>query len=275
MMPGSAAGTMTVKTARARVAPSASAPSRIAAGTSSSSSSVVRAMIGIIIDAEREAAGQGAELLERQHRHAVDEHADDDRRHAVQRVGGETHRRGEARAGILGHVDAAQDADRNRHQRRRARSASACRRWRWPCRRRASPTGRGMFVKNSRLSAWTPWLTTKNRMKASGTSAISTDSAQAPTKAADISLAAAGRVSCGHLGADDRRRICGRAAMLQISSRDSALTISVMTNSTSPISIERRQVELVGGLGELVGDHRRHRVLRREQRQPTPAGCCR
>ncbi len=49
MMPGSAAGSTTVNTARARVAPSASAPSRIVPGTSSSSSSVVRAMIGIIM----------------------------------------------------------------------------------------------------------------------------------------------------------------------------------------------------------------------------------
>ena len=49
MIPGSAAGTITVNTARARVAPSASAPSRSACGTSSSSSSVVRAMIGIIM----------------------------------------------------------------------------------------------------------------------------------------------------------------------------------------------------------------------------------
>ena len=49
MMPGSAAGSTTLKTARARVAPSASAPSRIEPGTSRSSSSVVLAMIGIII----------------------------------------------------------------------------------------------------------------------------------------------------------------------------------------------------------------------------------
>jgi hypothetical protein len=48
-MPGSAAGTTTEKTARARVAPSARAPSRMLPGTSSSSSSVVRAMTGIIM----------------------------------------------------------------------------------------------------------------------------------------------------------------------------------------------------------------------------------
>ena len=49
MMPGSAAGSITVNVARPRVAPSASAPSRSVDGTSRSSSSVVRAMIGIII----------------------------------------------------------------------------------------------------------------------------------------------------------------------------------------------------------------------------------
>ena len=46
---GSADGNTTLNTARLRVAPSASAPSRIVPGTSRSSSSVVRAMIGIII----------------------------------------------------------------------------------------------------------------------------------------------------------------------------------------------------------------------------------
>src|SRR5215471_3827035 len=49
MIPGNAAGTITVNTARARVAPSASAPSRSASGTRSSSSSVVLVMIGIIM----------------------------------------------------------------------------------------------------------------------------------------------------------------------------------------------------------------------------------
>ena len=49
-------------------------------------------------DAEREAAGERAELLERQHGDPVDEHADHDRRHAVQRVGGEPDERREAGA---------------------------------------------------------------------------------------------------------------------------------------------------------------------------------
>ena len=49
MMPGNAAGSTTVRTARPLVAPSASAPSRMVCGTSRSSSSVVLAMIGIIM----------------------------------------------------------------------------------------------------------------------------------------------------------------------------------------------------------------------------------
>ena len=92
MIPGSAAGSTTVKTARARVAPSASAPSRIDARHEQ------QQFLGRARDdrdhhdAERDAAGERAELLERQHRDPVDEDADDDRRHAVQRVGGEPDR---------------------------------------------------------------------------------------------------------------------------------------------------------------------------------------
>ena len=48
-MPGSAAGRITVHTARERVAPRASAPSLKDSGTSRSSSSVVRTMRGSII----------------------------------------------------------------------------------------------------------------------------------------------------------------------------------------------------------------------------------
>ena len=48
-MPGSAAGRITLQTARPRVAPRARAPSRRLGGTSASSSSVVRTTIGIII----------------------------------------------------------------------------------------------------------------------------------------------------------------------------------------------------------------------------------
>src|SRR5215510_13954995 len=48
-----------------------------------------------------------------------------------------------------------------------------------------SPTGRGLLVKKSTLSDWTPWLTTKNSTNASGTSARPTHSAQANTKSAE------------------------------------------------------------------------------------------
>ena len=48
--------------------------------------------------AERDAAGEHRELPHLQHDDAVDEHADHDRRHAVQRVGGEADDRREPRA---------------------------------------------------------------------------------------------------------------------------------------------------------------------------------
>ena len=63
-------------------------------------------MIGIIITPSASAAGERAELLERQHGDAVDEHADHDRRHAVERVGGEPDRVGQPRVRELGGVDA-------------------------------------------------------------------------------------------------------------------------------------------------------------------------
>src|SRR5260221_14390259 len=47
----------------------------------------------------------------------------------------------------------------------------------------ASPTGFGMCVKNSRVSAGRPCLSTKNRMNPSGTSASATDRAQKATTA--------------------------------------------------------------------------------------------
>ena len=77
------------------------APARLRAalpGTRSSSSSVVRAMIGIIMTPSARPPAMRAELPERQHREAVGEDADDDRRHAVQRVRREAHRRREAGA---------------------------------------------------------------------------------------------------------------------------------------------------------------------------------
>ena len=59
--------------------------------------------------------------------------------------------------------------------------------------------------------------------------------------------------------------------MRQISSRDSALTTSVMTKSTSRFR-RAREVEFLGGLRELVRDDGRHRVLRSEQRPAQPSG---
>ena len=106
-----------MNTACARVAPSASAPSRIVPGTSSSSSSVVRAMIGIIMMPSAMPPARALKCLNGSTAIAVDEYADHDRRHAVQRVGGEPDHRREPAAGVLRHVDTAQDADRDRQQR--------------------------------------------------------------------------------------------------------------------------------------------------------------
>jgi hypothetical protein len=87
-MPGSAAGSTTLKVACARVAPSASDPSRIEPGTRSSSSSVVRAMIGIIMMPSARPPASALNCFTGSTAIGVDEYADDDRRHAVERVGG-------------------------------------------------------------------------------------------------------------------------------------------------------------------------------------------
>jgi hypothetical protein len=55
-------------------------------------------MIGIIITPSAKPPASRAELPERQHRDAVGEHADDDRRNAVQRVRSKSHRAGEPAA---------------------------------------------------------------------------------------------------------------------------------------------------------------------------------
>jgi hypothetical protein len=51
-----------------------------------------------------------------------------------------------------------------------------------------SPTGFGSSVKKAQLSAGTPCFSTKNRMKASGMSAITTESAHRKVMTADVSL---------------------------------------------------------------------------------------
>ena len=121
MIPGSAAGSTTVKTARARVAPSASAPSR----------RVDRDEQQQLLsrphderdhhDAECEATGERREVPERQHRDAERKHADHDRWHAVERIGGEASCRREAGSTVFCRVHAAQHANRNREQRTRGR----------------------------------------------------------------------------------------------------------------------------------------------------------
>ncbi len=159
MMPGSAAGSTTVNTARARVAPERQ-----------------RALLQALRyepqqllgrphderdhhDAQRDAAGQRRELLERQHGDAVREHADHDRRNAVERVGGEADGLGELRSGIFRRVDAAQDADRDRECGADATTTTD------PTMALAipppgSPTGFGMSTMNDQFSDVIPWVST-------------------------------------------------------------------------------------------------------------------
>ena len=72
-------------------------------------------------DRERERAGERRELMEGQHGDAVREHADHDRRDAVERVGGEPGRGREPRASELRRVDAGNQPDRNGDDRAHAR----------------------------------------------------------------------------------------------------------------------------------------------------------
>ena len=111
----------TVKTARARVAPSASAPSRKLDGTSSSSSSVVRMMSGIIMmpsatpPASAEKCPNGSTATPKANMPMTIEGTPFSVS-AAKRVD-----RRETCASVFGRVDAAQHADRNREQRIRGR----------------------------------------------------------------------------------------------------------------------------------------------------------
>ena len=106
-----------------------------------------------------------------------------------------------------------------------------------------SPTGFGIFVKKSRLSDEMPWLTTKNKhererherdqhRQARRSRRTATTASLRRRSAVGVMRpprqSAARRLTTGAVDAS--------RAMLQISSRDSELTISVMTKSTRPIS---------------------------------------
>ena len=78
MMPGNAAGSTTVNIARARVAPSASAPSLSEPGHQEEQFLGGAHDERNHHDPEGEPAGEGRECLEGQHGDPEDEHADDD-----------------------------------------------------------------------------------------------------------------------------------------------------------------------------------------------------
>ena len=97
-------------------APSAMLPSRSVDGTSSSTSSVARAIKGSMMIARPSARGESA-LAAADHDQTEDEHADHDGGHAGQHVQREPDRLGNLRRRELGVEDRKQHADRQRHRR--------------------------------------------------------------------------------------------------------------------------------------------------------------
>ena len=118
-IPPTAVGRITVSTVRVREAPSAMLPSRSVDGTSSSTSSVARAIKGSMMIARPSAAGEAA-LAAADHDQAEDEHADHDGGHAGQHVQREPDRFGQPLRRELGVEDRKQHADRQRDRRRRS-----------------------------------------------------------------------------------------------------------------------------------------------------------
>ena len=105
-----------------------------------------------------------------------------------------------------------------------------------------SPTGVGMCVKKSSVSACTPRVTAKKRMKASGTSANSTAMPQSAVMTKETPLRTRGllmRAPPAALTTGAARRAVPLPCrpMRQMRRRDTPLTSSVMMNSSSPISI--------------------------------------
>ena len=97
-IPGAAAGSTTLQVVRHRGAPSASAASFWASGTSRRISSEERTTIGNITSAEGDPARERREVAHRDHDAEVDDEAGDDRGHAEQHVDDEA----DARAGPSG-----------------------------------------------------------------------------------------------------------------------------------------------------------------------------
>ncbi len=90
-------------------------------------------------DAQREAAGQGGEVLHGHDDQGVGENSDDDGRHAVQQVRGVAN---DERNTSCRRIPPGRRRPASRWERRSARPAAAacrCPRWHWPCRRRFRP----------------------------------------------------------------------------------------------------------------------------------------
>src|SRR6185436_11258678 len=119
-----------------------------------------------------------------------------------------------------------------------------------------SPTGLGRWVKKARSRAGRPWLTTKKRIQPSGTRASSTASAQKADTAAEearrLKEVRVGVPMSGSRHPPDQEP--GERVDQHGDHEEHQADLH-----------QRVQVEVVGGLRELVGDDGSHRVLRGEQ----------
>ncbi len=104
-----------------------------------------------------------------------------------------------------------------------------------------SPTGAGMLKKKARFSERMPCVMTRNRIRASGTSAIRTANAHRLVITFEMIRRTASFFMRRPPGAQRRQAApCEQSPyrfILQMRTRDPALTNNVMTNSTSPTSM--------------------------------------
>ena len=191
-------------------------------------------------DAEGDPSGDGAELLERQDGNPVDEHADDDRRDAVQGVGGKAHQRSEPRPRVFRRVDPAQHADWHRHQRSKAHQDERAR----------------DRVRHAAARLAHRLRHVREELEVEGLDALADDKKEDERqrdqreqhgaraerdedRGPRLAAAAAGCHATASAGvaAAGAGAVLALRAMLQISRRERELTIKVMTKSTRPISI--------------------------------------
>ena len=174
---------------------------------------------------------------------AVDEDADDDRRYAVERVGGEPHAEASRVPAVLGCVDAAEDA--NRDGKHGAEDAQDQRADDGICHAAARLADRRRHVrKKPTFSADSLCDHIEQDQRQWDERAQHRDATKADEHAAEELTPTVPHQPASAAGAATSRGRGLRCRPIdQMSRREIALTISVMMNSTRPISIERMQIE--------------------------------